>query len=434
MRAVEIITAKRDGRELSGAEIGWLVEGITKGTVPDYQLAAWLMAVYINGMSARETADLTRAIVASGRHLDLSSVGAFVGDKHSTGGVGDKTTLVLAPLVVAAGVPIAKMSGRGLGFSGGTLDKLESIAGFRCELTSEEFLAGARRVGLVIASQSPDMAPADGKLYALRDVTGTVESLPLIASSIMSKKIAAGTNGVVLDVKVGNGAFMKNERDARALAEAMRDIGQSVGLKVRAVLSGMDQPLGWAVGNALEVREAVETLKGRGPQDLLDVVFIIGANLLEMAGRARSIEHGTSMLQEVLDSGAGLATFREFIENQGGDAAFIDDLDLLPQAPVKYEVLARTPGYLAAIDAEIIGKASVEIGAGRKVKGEPIDYSVGFVLHTKLGQGVEKGQSLLTIHASNLESARNIEPTILAAFRIAVEPAKQPQVVIDVVS
>ena len=292
MRAVEIITAKRDGQELTKAQIAWLIQGLTSGDLPDYQLAAWLMAVYFKGMSPGETAELTDAIVASGRHLDLSSVGTFVGDKHSTGGVGDKTSLVLAPLVVASGVPMAKMSGHGLGFSGGTLDKLELIPGFRSELTIDEFIDGARRVGLVIASQSPELAPADGKLYALRDVTGTVESLPLIASSIMAKKIAAGTTGVVLDVKVGKGAFMKTMEDARALAMAMRDIGQSVGLKVRAVLSGMDQPLGQAVGNALEVREAVRALRGDGPSDLIEVAFTIGANLLEMSGKAASIAEG----------------------------------------------------------------------------------------------------------------------------------------------
>jgi pyrimidine-nucleoside phosphorylase len=434
MRAVDIITAKRDGKELSRSEIDWLIEGLTGGEVPDYQLAAWLMAVYLKGMTPGETADLTRAIVASGKHLDLSSVGKFVGDKHSTGGVGDKTTLVLAPLVAAAGVPMAKMSGRGLGFSGGTLDKLESIRGFRCELTTEEFLEGARRVGLVVASQSPDMAPADGKLYALRDVTGTVESLPLIASSIMSKKIAAGTNGVVLDVKVGSGAFMKTEQDARDLAVAMRDIGQTVGLKVRAVLSGMEQPLGWAVGNALEVKEAVETLSGNGPQDLLDVVYVIGSNLLEMAGRVSSIEEGTELLRATLASGAGLAKFREFVENQGGDTGLVDNLDLLPRAPVQMEMPAREDGYLATIDAETIGKASVSIGAGRRVKGEQIDHSVGFVLRVKLGDKLEKGQPLLTIHAANRDAALEVERELRAGFRIGSEPIKVPPVVIDVVT
>lgn len=434
MRAVDIITAKRDGRELSRAEIDWLIEGLTKGDVPDYQLAAWLMAVYLNGMTPTETADLTRAMVASGHHLDLSSVGTFVGDKHSTGGVGDKTTLVLAPLVVAAGIPIAKMSGRGLGYSGGTLDKLESIKGFRCELSTKEFIEGVRRVGLVVASQSPDLAPADGKLYALRDVTGTVESLPLIASSIMSKKIAAGANGVVLDVKVGSGAFMKNEQEARALAVAMRDIGETVGLKVRAVLSGMEQPLGWAVGNALEVREAVETLMGQGPEDLLDVVYIIGSNLLEMAGRVSSLDEGKALLKSTLESGAGLAKLGEFVANQGGDTAFLQNLDILPRAPIQSDLAAPEDGYLAAIDAETIGKASVVIGAGRRVKGEQIDHGVGFVLHTKLGDKVDRGQPLLTIHAQSTEAALQIERDLRRGFRITPEPVTVPPVIIDVVA
>jgi len=434
VRSVDIITAKRDGHELTRAEIDWLIEGLTRGDVPDYQLAAWLMAVYLNGMTPGETADLTRAMVASGQHLDLSLVGRFVGDKHSTGGVGDKTTLVLAPLVVAAGVPIAKMSGRGLGYSGGTLDKLESIKGFRSELSTEQFIEGVRSVGLVVASQSPDLAPADGKLYALRDVTGTVESLPLIASSIMSKKIAAGANGVVLDVKVGSGAFMKNENDARALAVAMRDIGETVGLKVRAVLSGMEQPLGWAVGNTLEVEEAVETLLGQGPQDLLDVVYVIGANLLEMAGRVSSIDEGKSLLQATLESGAGLAKFGEFVANQGGDTAFLNDPSLLPHAPVQWDLRAPQDGYLAAIDAETIGKASVVIGAGRRVKGEQIDHSVGFVLRTKLGDKVEHGQPLLTIHAATIGAAQEIAIDLLGGFRITSERVAVPPVVIDVVA
>jgi pyrimidine-nucleoside phosphorylase len=361
-------------------------------------------------------------------------VGTFVGDKHSTGGVGDKTTLVIAPLVAAAGVPIAKMSGRGLGYSGGTLDKLESITGFRCELSTEEFIEGVRRVGLVVASQSPDLAPADGKLYALRDVTGTVESLPLIASSIMSKKIAAGANGVVLDVKVGSGAFMKNEQDARALAVAMRDIGEKVGLKVRAVLSGMEQPLGWAVGNALEVREAVETLRGKGPQDLLDVVYIIGSNMLEMAGRVSSLDEGTELLKSTLESGAGLAKFGEFVANQGGDTVFLGDLAILPQAPVQWELEAPQDGYLATIDAETIGKASVVIGAGRRVKGEGIDHSVGFVLRTKLGDKVEKSQPLLTIHAQSIDAAHQIKSDLLGGFSISEEPVAVPPVIIDVVA
>jgi len=434
VRAVDIITAKRDGRELSTEAIDWLIAGLTRGDVPDYQLAAWLMAVYLNGMSPRETADLTRAMVASGRHLDLSSVAGFVGDKHSTGGVGDKTSLVVAPLVVAAGVPMAKMSGHGLGYSGGTLDKLESIQGFRSELTIEEFVEGSKRVGLVIASQSPEMAPADGKLYALRDVTGTVVSLPLIASSIMSKKIAAGTNGVVLDVKVGRGAFMKTEEDARALAVAMRDIGRSVGLNVRAVLSDMNQPLGRAVGNALEIREAVESLRGNGPDDLLEVTFEIGANLLQMAGKAGTLDEGQALMRKALDSGAGLTKFRDFIANQGGDPAFIDNLDLLPGAATVRRVPAPAAGYITSIDAEIIGRASVEIGAGRKVKEEAIDHGVGFILEAKVGDYVQHGQDVVTVHTRNEQAARDIEPELLKAFVIEDKAPVSRPVILGVIS
>ena len=433
MNAVDIITAKRDGYELSREQIDWLIKGLTSGNVQDYQLSAWLMSVYFQGMTAKETADLTMAMVESGQRLDLSSVGGFVGDKHSTGGVGDKTTLVVTPLVAAAGVPIAKMSGRGLGFSGGTIDKLESIAGMNCALTTAQFIEGVWRVGLVVAAQTGDLAPADGVLYKMRDVTATVDSLPLIASSIMSKKIAAGANGVVLDVKVGSGAFMKTLESARTLAEAMRDIGSSVGLQVRAVLSDMDQPLGWAVGNALEVREAVATLQGNGPDDLLEVSLTIGAHLLEMAGKVSSVEEGRETLVQVLRSGAGLRKLREFIANQGGDPRFIDDPNLLPAAPVFRALFATESGWLASIDAETIGHASVEIGAGRKKKSDNIDHSVGFVLHVKTGDRIEPGKPLLTIHAATDASAQAIEPVLRSAFTIRNEPVEPPPVVIALV-
>ena len=425
MRAVDLIAAKRDGREMTRAEISWLLRAYQQGDVPDYQMSAWLMAVYFRGMTARETADLTMSMVESGTHLDLSSLGAFVGDKHSTGGVGDKTTLVVAPLVAAAGVPVAKMSGRGLGFSGGTIDKLESIPGFRTQLTAEEFIEVARRTRLVVVAQSPDLAPADGLLYALRDVTATIESIPLIASSIMSKKIAAGATGVVLDVKVGAGAFMKTIEATRELATTMRDIGRNVGLQVRAVISGMDQPLGWAVGNALEVREAVQTLRGQGPADLLEVSTTLGAHLMNMAGVAGSVEEGAAQLRETLSSGRALAKFREFVEGQGGDARFIDDFSHLPQAPFQVEIASEQTGYVTAIDAETIGRASVEIGAGRAIKGAAIDHSVGFVLHKKIGDTVTTGESLATVHAASEEAVHLAALSVRGAFRIAslrVEP------------
>lgn len=434
MNAVDIIRAKRDGRALSSEQISWLIKGVMDGSVADYQLSAWLMAVVLNGMNDRETADLTMALVASGKHLDMSSLGTFVGDKHSTGGVGDKTTLVVAPLVAAAGVPIGKMSGRGLGFSGGTIDKLESIPGMNCSLSVEQFMEGVRKVGMVVAAQTPDLAPADGILYKMRDVTATVDSLPLIASSIMSKKIAAGANGVVLDVKFGSGAFMKTSEQARALAVAMRDIGSSVGLQVRAVISDMEQPLGWAVGNALEVLEAVQTLKGQGPADLLEVALIIGANLLQMAGKASSIDDGKEKLREVLQSGAGLHKLREFVVNQGGDPAFIDNPNALEPAPVQLDMFARTEGWVERIDAEAIGLASVEIGAGRKVKTDSIDHRVGFVLHAKIGDHVAEGAKLVTIHAANEHAAHDIEPAIRGAFVISASEVQPPQVVLEVIS
>jgi pyrimidine-nucleoside phosphorylase len=429
-----LIAAKRDGRELSSGEISWLVSGFTSGEIPDYQVSAWLMAVYFQGMTPRETADLTRAMVQSGRQLDLSEAGSFVADKHSNGGVGDKTTLVVGPLVAAAGVPVGKMSGRGLGFSGGTIDKLEAIRGFRTELSAEEFVEAVKRVGIVVASQTDDLAPADGRLYALRDVTATVESIPLIASSIMSKKIAAGANGVVLDVKVGKGAFMKTMEDARELACAMRDIGTDVGLQVRAILSGMDQPLGWAVGNALEVAEAVETLRGEGPQDLVEVAYTIGAHLLHMAGKVSSVAEGVPVMRQVLESGRALRKLRDMVESQGGDPATIDDPSLLPQAPVRQVLTSRTPGYLAAIDAETLGQASVEIGAGRAVKGARIDHAVGFVLHAKVGDRVEAGQPLATIHARTEAAARQAHSSVLPAFKIAEQPVAPPPTVLEIIA
>lgn len=434
MRAIDIIAAKRDGRELSGDELNWFISGLTRGDIPDYQVSAWLMAVVLRGMTPRETADLTHAMVNSGRRLDLSHAAQFVADKHSTGGVGDKTTLVVGPLVAAAGMPVGKMSGRGLGFSGGTIDKLEAIKGFRTQLTPEEFIEAVRKVGLVVAAQTPDLAPADGKLYALRDVTATIESIPLIASSIMSKKIAAGANAVVLDVKVGRGAFMKTTEQARELAIAMRDIGQSVGLKIRAILSGMEQPLGAAVGNALEVREAVQTLRGEGPGDLQEVAFTLGAHLLNMAGRVASVADGVGVMEEMLATRKGLDKFARFVENQGGDAGFIYNPALLPQAPVQVELPAWQSGYVAWIDAEVVGKAAVEIGAGRAVKGAPIDHAAGFVLHKKIGDQVRAGQPLATIHAAGEQAAQAVMPALAAAFRISDTPPAPPPTIIGVVT
>jgi pyrimidine-nucleoside phosphorylase len=434
MNPVDLIIAKRNGAEHSREELRWLVRGFATGEVPDYQVAAWLMAAFLKGLSTRETFDLTMAIVDSGRHLDLLGVAPFVADKHSTGGVGDKTTLVVGPLVAAAGVPVGKMSGRGLGFSGGTLDKLESIPGFRVNLTPDEFVESIRKIGLVVAAQSPDLAPADGRLYSLRDVTGTVDSLPLIASSIMSKKIAAGATAVVLDVKVGGGAFMKTTDEARRLAYAMRDIGQHAGIQVRALLSDMDQPLGHAVGNALEVAEAVATLQGNGPADLLEVALAIGANLLQMAGKVESLEQGRAILTKTLELGAALAKLRAFVLNQGGDAAFIDDPSRLPQAPVRQELVATKAGYLRSVRAEAIGRASVAIGAGRQAKGDPIDPSVGFVIAKKVGERVAARDTLVTVHARSEADVQSIAQSVVAAFEIGDEPPEPRPVIMDTIS
>lgn len=433
MRAVDLIAAKRDGRELTREEMSWLLRSYQRKEVADYQISAWLMAVYFRGMTARETADLTMAMVESGTRLDLSPLGEFVGDKHSTGGVGDKTTLVVAPLAAAAGVPVAKMSGRGLGFACGTVDTLESIKVFRVQLDADEFSEVAKRTRLVVVAQSPDLAPADGLLYALRDVTATIESIPLIASSIMSKKIAAGATGVVLDVKVGAGAFMKTMDSTRELATTMRDIGRNVGLQVRAVISGMDQPLGWAVGNALEVQEAVQTLRGEGPADLLEVSTTLGAHLLHMAGKAGSVEEGAAQLRDVLASGRALDKFREFIVGQGGDPGFIDDPSLLPQAAWRTEVPSTTAGFVTAIDAETIGKASVELGAGRAVKGASIDHSVGFVLHKKIGDTVTAGESLATVRAASEADFQVALRSVRTAFRIAQERVEALPTVLEVI-
>jgi pyrimidine-nucleoside phosphorylase len=428
------VQSKRDGREHSAAELNWLMSEVVKGKVPDYQLSAWLMAVYFQGMTPAETANLTLAMVNSGRRLDLSSAGAYVADKHSTGGVGDKTSLLVCPLVAACGVPVAKMSGRGLGFSGGTLDKLESIPGFNVNLTGEEFLAAVRRVGLVIASQSADLAPADGKLYALRDVTATVESLPLIASSIMSKKIAAGANAIVLDVKVGRGAFMKTLEDAKALAAAMRDIGREVGLSVRAVISGMEQPLGMAVGNALEVHEAIQSLQGNGPDDLREVAFELGSNLLQMTRRAASREEARQLLSQAMTNGTALEKFRAFIANQGGDPEVVDRPELLPQAPARMSLLSPADGYVSAIDAEVVGRASVELGAGRKTKGEPINPSVGFMLQRKVGAPVRRGDVLAAIYAASDDAAAHVATSLREAFTLSAEPVTAPPVIIETVT
>ncbi len=424
MRAVDLIEKKRDGGRLAAGEIDFLVQGYVKGEIPDYQMAALLMAIVWRGMDPKETAALTSSMVASGERLDLSRFGRVV-DKHSTGGVGDKTTLVVAPLVASCGLPVAKMSGRGLGFSGGTLDKLESIAGYRVDLSTQEFLAQLERVGIVITGQTKDLAPADGLLYALRDATGTVPSIPLIASSIMSKKIAAGARAVVLDVKVGRGAFMKDRRMATALARAMVAIGTAHGLDVTCELTDMDQPLGRAVGNALEVAEAIATLSGDGPEDLTDLALFAASEMLVLGRKAREVKAARRQAEAALKSGAGLRKFRELVAAQGGDVRLVDDPKRLPKAPTVETLRAPRTTYVAAIDAETVGVATVHLGAGRAKKGDPIDHRTGVVLHCKVGDRVERGQPIADIHVAGRPDDATAVAEVRGAFRFS--PRRVPR-------
>lgn len=400
MRMVDIITKKRDGGKLSEEEIRFFVSGMTDESVPDYQGSALLMAIYFEGMDEEEQALLTEAMVDSGDRFDLSGIEGIMVDKHSTGGVGDTTTLILGPMVAACGVPVAKMSGRGLGHTGGTLDKLESIDGFHIELTQDQFADQVNRLKLAVIGQSGNLTPADKKLYALRDVTATVDSIPLIASSIMSKKIAAGADAIVLDVKTGEGAFMKTEEDSRRLAEAMVAIGNAVGRKTMAVISDMSQPLGYAVGNALEVKEAIDTLKGEGPEDLTRLCVELGSRMVVVGGKAGSIGEAEGMIQKVIEDGSALALFRKFIEAQGGNPAIVDDPEKLPSASEVVLFNAETDGFVQSIGADDIGLAAMHLGAGRATKEEEIDLGVGIVLKKKVGDAVKKGEPLAEIHTN----------------------------------
>jgi len=403
MRAVNIITKKRDGGELSREEIAFFLEGFTRGEIPDYQAAAWAMAVLFRGMTARETADLTQVIAASGTQLDLSSVVPIAVDKHSTGGVGDKTTLAVLPVVAACGVPVAKMTGRGLGFTGGTLDKIESIPGFRVDLTTGQFLDQLGRIGMVLSSPTDDLAPVDEKLYALRDVTGTVPSIPLIASSVMSKKIAAGAQAIVLDVKVGVGAFMRTIDEAVVLAEMMVDIGRHADRRVVALISDMNQPLGHAVGNALEVREAIETLHGDGPPDFRGHCLEVAGHMLVLAGKSEGLLHAMEMASKSLDTGIAFEKFVELVDAQGGDISVVEDPGRLPRAQLVETVVASQSGVVGAINAREVGLTAMELGAGRASKGDTIDHAVGVVIHCKVGDRVERGDALFTVHANKAD-------------------------------
>ena len=432
MRMVDIIEKKRDGQELTTAEINFFIEGYTKGEIPDYQASALAMAIYFQDMNDRERADLTRAMVESGDTIDLSAIDGVKVDKHSTGGVGDTTTLVLAPLVASLGVPVAKMSGRGLGHTGGTIDKLESIAGFHVELTREQFIDLVNRDKVAVIGQSGNLTPADKKLYALRDVTGTVNSIPLIASSIMSKKIAAGADAIVLDVKTGDGAFMKTQEDAEKLAHAMVRIGNHVGRKTIAIISDMSQPLGFAIGNALEVKEAIETLQGKGPKDLTELVLTLGSQMVILAGKAKTSEEAKEMLLDAIHSGKALAKFKEFLANQGGDASIVDDLTKLPQAKYKIELPAKQSGYISRMVADEIGVASMILGAGRATKEDVIDLAVGLVLHKKVGDKVEEGESILTIY-SNRENVEDVKQKLYDNIFIA-DTATAPTLIHKVIA
>ena len=427
MHAVDFIEKKRDGKEHTAEELRAWVRAYVAEEIPDYQMAAWLMAVYFQGMTPRETAELTLAMAHSGEVLDLSSLGRKTVDKHSSGGVGDKTTLVVAPILAAAGLVVAKMSGRGLAHTGGTIDKLESIPGWRAELSDEEFMRQARKVGLVIAGQSKNLAPADGKMYALRDVTGTVPSIPLIASSIMSKKLAAGAQIITLDVKVGRGAFMKSVGEARELARLMVEIGRHAGRDVRAVLSQMDQPLGRAVGNAIEVREAIATLRGEGPDDLTELSLALAREALEAAGE------DPARAEEAWKSGAALAKLRAFVEAQGGDGRVVDEPERLELAPGVFELEAEADGVVTELDAYKVGLAALRLGGGRERKGEAIDHGVGVRLEKKIGEPVAAGEVLARLYHRDGRGLEEARALMDSAYRIG-RAAEPPPLVLETVA
>lgn len=424
MRAVDIITKKRDGHKLNREEIEFFINGLASGEIADYQAAAWAMAVFFKGMTARETADLTMAMAHSGETLDLSDTVPFAVDKHSTGGVGDKVTLVVEPLVAACGVPVGKMSGRGLGYSGGTIDKLESIPGFRTALTTAEFKQQLKTIGVVLTGQSADLAPADGKLYALRDVTGTVNSMPLIASSVMSKKIAGGAQAIVLDVKVGSGAFMPTVAEATKLAKLMVDIGAHVGRKVVALISDMNQPLGGAVGNALEVREAIETLHNSGPDDFREHCLEVGAHLLMLAGKAKTLKRAKERLALALADGSAWGKFVQLVAAQGGEVAAVEDPERLPKARYIESVPAPRSGFISAVNAREIGLTAVDLGAGRAKKTDAIDHAVGLVIKHKVGDRVRKGEPLFVVHANAEDKLKAAIGRALAAYKFSATRVK----------
>ena len=427
MRMYDIIMKKRNGEALTKQEIDFFIEGYTKGEIPDYQVSALMMAVYFQKMNEEETLVLTMAMAQSGDMLDLSDINGVKVDKHSTGGVGDKTTLALAPMVAACGIPVAKMSGRGLGHTGGTIDKLESFPGFRTDIPTDKFIENVNRIGIAVMGQTADLAPADKKLYALRDVTATVDNMSLIASSIMSKKLAAGADAIVLDVKTGSGAFMKTEEDSCALATEMAKIGRNAGRNTIAVVSDMDQPLGYAVGNALEVKEAIDTLNGRGPEDFVELCMTLGSQMLIAGGKATDVKEAYDMLQKVIDNGEALKKLADFVEAQGGDKNAVYHTDLLPMAQIIEPVYSPEEGYISHIECDEIGICSLILGGGRETKESEIDLSVGIVLNKKVGDYVAKDDIIAYIHANNTNKLNVAKERFLQAYsfrKTAVEKSK----------
>lgn len=433
MRAIDIIAKKRDKQQLSSEEIAFLIHDFTAGAIPDYQMAAFLMAVFLNGMTYEETASMTLAMASSGQMVDLSEIPGTKVDKHSTGGVADTTTLILAPLVAAAGVPVAKMSGRGLGFTGGTIDKLESIPGFRTTLTHTEFVNHVKIHKLALTGQSENVAPADGKIYALRDVTATVESIPLIASSIMSKKIAAGADKILLDVKVGSGAFMKDLSSAVMLAETMVKIGEIVGRETKAVLTSMDEPLGFAIGNSLEVQEAVSVLAGRDKGDLREVCLILGSHMLKLAGLSDDYMAGYGMLSELLDSGAALQKFSEFVNAQDGNPAFINRPELMPQASCCKEITSESSGFIQKIDVAQLGYIATILGAGREYKGQQIDLAAGIIMKCRIGDFIAANQSIATVYTNDRLKIENAHEMLKKAISIGSSKIIKPKLILGTV-
>jgi pyrimidine-nucleoside phosphorylase len=430
MRIVDLIEKKRDGNEFTTDEINLIIQGYTNGSIPDYQMSALTMAIFFKGMTDRERADLTMAMVRSGDQIDLSAIEGIKVDKHSTGGVGDTTTLVLGPLVAAVGVPVAKMSGRGLGHTGGTIDKLESVSGFHVEIENEKFIELVNQNKIAVIGQSGNLTPADKKLYALRDVTATVDSIPLIASSIMSKKIAAGADAIVLDVKTGAGAFMKTLDDSRDLANAMVRIGNHVGRRTMAVISDMSQPLGYAIGNALEVKEAIDTLIGKGPDDLTELCLTLGSHMVYLAKKASSLSEARELLEKAMQDGSALEKFKVFLESQGGDASIVDDPSKLPQAKYIVELKATEAGFVSEIVADQIGTAAMLLGAGRATKESTIDLAVGLVLRKKVGDQVQAGESLVLIY-SNFENVTEVKEKLLESIKISPEKVKPPTLIYE---